>query len=119
MSGEYSLLQKIKIRLGQYKIVNNETVFEYPEENPKIEMLISNARESIINVRHYPNDWTLEKIEEDLKRYEHVLINLVIYDYNKEGMDFENSHTESGVSRQFQSRARVMADVVPFVHIFS
>ena len=119
MSGEYSLLQKIKIRLGQYKIVNNETVFEYPDENPKLEMLISNARESIINVRHYPADWTPEKIAEDMKRYENVLINLVIYDYNKEGMDFENSHTESGVSRQFQSRARVMADVVPFVHIFS
>ena len=119
MSGEYSLLQKIKIRLGQYKIVNNETVFEYPEENPKLEMLISNARESIINVRHYPADWTEEQIAKDLLRFENVLINLVIYDYNKEGMDFENSHTESGVSRQFQSRARVMADVVPFVHIFS
>lgn len=119
MSGEYSLLQKIKIRLGQYKIVNNETVFEYPEENPKLEMLISNARESIINVRNYPADWKPEKIADDVKKYENVLINLVIYDYNKEGMDFENSHTESGVSRQFQSRARVMADVLPFVHVLS
>ena len=118
MSGEYSLLQKIKIRLGQYSYQNNETVFEYPEENVKLEMLISNARESIINVRHYPAEWDEEKIEADLKQYENVLINLVIYDYNKEGMDFENSHTESGVSRQFQSRARVMADVVPFVHTF-
>ena len=118
MSGEYSLLQKIKIRLGQYSIVNNETVFEYPDENPKLEMLISNARDSIINVRNYPTQWDEEKIEADLKRYENVLINLVIYDYNKEGMDFENSHTESGVSRQFQSRARVMGDVVPFVHTF-
>lgn len=119
MNGEYSLLQKIKIRLGQYSIVNNETVFEYPDENPKLQMLISNARESIINVRHYPADWNADKIDADLKQFENVLINLVIYDYNKEGMDFENSHTESGVSRQFQSRARVMADVVPFVHIFS
>lgn len=119
MSGEYSIIQQIKLRLGQYHMDNNEVVFEYPEENPKLEMLISNAKESIINVRHYPKDWTSDKIAEDLKKYENVLINLVIYDYNKEGMDFENSHTESGVSRQFQSRARVMADVVPFVHIFS
>lgn len=119
MSGEYSLLQKIKIRLGQYSIVNNETVFEYPDENPKLEMLISNAKASIIQVRHYPDSYDEKKIEKDLAQFENVIINLVIYDYNKEGMDFENSHTESGVSRQFQSRARVMADVVPFVHIFS
>lgn len=119
MSGEYSLLQKIKLRLGQYTIVNNETVFEYPDENPKLEMLISNAKASIIQVRHYPDSFSDEKIAKDLEKFENVLINLVIYDYNKEGMDFENSHTESGVSRQFQSRARVMADVVPFVHIFS
>jgi len=119
MSGEYSIIQQIKLRLGQYHMDNNEVVFEYPEENPKLEMLISNARESIINVRHYPADWNADKIDADLKQFENVLINLVIYDYNKEGMDFENSHTESGVSRQFQSRARVMADVVPFVHIFS
>lgn len=119
MSGEYSIIQQIKLRLGQYHMDNNEVVFEYPEENPKLEMLISNARESIINVRHYPKNWTADMIADDLKKFENVLINLVIYDYNKEGMDFENSHTESGVSRQFQSRARIMSDVVPFVHIFS
>lgn len=119
MSGEYSIIQQIKLRLGQYHMDNNEVVFEYPEENPKLEMLISNARESIINVRHYPAEWKADKIDADLKQFENVLINLVIYDYNKEGMDFENSHTESGVSRQFQSRARIMSDVVPFVHIFS
>lgn len=117
--GDYSTLQKIKLRLAQYHMDNNEVVFEFPEENPKIEMLISNARESIINVRHYPDDWTDDKISKDLEKFENVLINLVVYDYNKEGMDYENSHTESGVSRQFQSRARIMADVVPFVHIFS
>ena len=119
MSGEYSLIQKIKLRLGQYTVVNNEPVFEYADENPKLEMLISNAKASIIQVRHYPDSFSEEKIAKDLEKFENVLINLVIYDYNKEGMDFENAHTESGVSRQFQSRSRIMADVVPFVHIFS
>ena len=116
---EYSILQKVKLRLSQYHMDNNEVVFEFPDENPKLQMLISNAKESIIQVRHYPDSWTQDKIEKDLEQFENTLINLVIYDYNKEGMDFENSHTESGVSRQFQSRQRIMADVVPFVHIFS
>lgn len=116
---EFSILQKIKIRLGQYHTDNNSIVFDNAEEDIYLNELLSDAKESVINVRHYPKNFTAEMIEDDLKAYEKVLIKLVIYDYNKEGMEFENSHTESGVSRQFQSRARVMGDVLPFVEIFA
>ena len=116
---DFTLTQQVKLRLKQYHMDNNEIVFDYPDEDPQIEMLISNALESIRQVRHYPDDWDEDKIKDDLKNYRNTVINLVIYDYNKEGMDYENSHTESGVSRQFQSRQRLMADVMPFVHIYS
>ena len=119
MKDEFTLLQKIKIRLGQYHTDNNSIVFDDAECDVYLNELLSDAKESVINVRHYPRNWTAEQIEDDLKKYEKVLIKLVIYDFNKEGMEFENSHTESGVSRQFQSRARVMADVLPFVDIFA
>ena len=119
MRDEYTLLQKIKIRLGQYHTDNNSIVFDDAECDVYLNELLSDAKESIINVRHYPRSWTEEQIEDDLKKYEKVLVKLVIYDFNKEGMEFENSHTESGVSRQFQSRARIMADVLPFVDIFA
>lgn len=116
---EFSILQKIKIRLGQYHHTDNSIVFDNVEEDIYLNELISDAKESIINVRHYPKHFTDEQIEDDLKQYEKVLIKLVIYDYNKEGMEFENSHTESGVSRQFSSRARVMGDILPFVEVFA
>lgn len=119
MRNEYTLLQKIKIRLGQYHTDNNSIVFDDAECDVYLNELLSDAKESVINVRHYPSAWTEEQIDADLQKYEKVLIKLVIYDYNKEGMEFENSHTESGVSRQFQSRARIMADVMPFVEIFA
>lgn len=116
---EFSILQKIKIRLGQYHHTDNSIVFDNVEEDIYLNELLADAKESIINVRHYPKHFTQEQIDEDLERYEKVLIKLVIYDYNKEGMEFENAHTESGVSRQFQSRARLMGDVLPFVEVFA
>lgn len=119
MKDEYTLLQKIKIRLGQYHTENNSIVFDEAECDVYLNELLSDAKESVRNVRNYPHGFTEEQIAEDMKKYEKVLIKLVIYDFNKEGMEFENSHTESGVSRQFQSRARVMADVLPFVDIFA
>lgn len=119
MSVGYTFLEKIKIRLGQYSMSGNRMIFENPEENPKLEMLIEDAISSIRKVRNYPHSWSEEQIQEDLKSYEDVVIKLVVYDYNKEGMEFENAHTESGVTRQFSSRARVMGDVVPFVDMFS
>lgn len=119
MTDEFTLLQRIKIRLGQYHTDNNSIVFDDAECDVYLNELLSDAKESVINVRNYPRDWTEEQIDADLKRYEKVLIKLVIYDFNKEGMEFENSHTESGVSRQFQSRARIMGDVLPFVDMYS
>ena len=116
---EFSILQKIKIRLGQYHHTDNSIVFDNVEEDIYLNELLADAKESIINVRHYPKHFTQEQIDEDLEHYEKVLIKLVIYDYNKEGMEFENAHTESGVSRQFQSRARLMGDVLPFVEVFA
>ncbi len=118
MIDEYTLIQKIKIRLGKYHTENNSIVFDDAECDVYLNELLSDAIESVKNVRNYPKSWTKEQIDDDMKRYEKVLIKLVIYDFNKEGMEFENSHTESGVSRQFQSRARVMADVLPFVGMY-
>ena len=118
MDSEYTLVQKIKIRLRQFHMQGNRMIFDNAEENPILEQLIADAYESVKKVRNYPSNFSDEKIEKDMEQYESIIINLVIYDYNKEGMDFENAHTESGVSRQFSSRARVMGDVLPFVHIF-
>lgn len=118
MLSTHALLNKTKTMLRQYQMNGNKMVFTNAEDNPILEELISNAIESVKKVRNYPTSWTDEKIEKDLANYEDIIVKLAIYDYNKEGMEFENSHTESGVTRQFSSRAKVMADILPLVDIF-
>lgn len=114
----YTQLQRIKIQLRQYHMDGNRLIFDNAEDDPILEELLKKAIESVKKVRNYPSSWTDEKIQKDLANYEDTIINVVIYDFNKEGMEFENSHTESGVTRQFSSRAKVMADVLPFVDMF-
>lgn len=73
---KYSTLEKVKIRLGQYHIetVENEdgtssdvVIFDEKEDNPKIEQLIDQIKNEIRNKRMYPESYTAEKIDDDLK----------------------------------------------------
>lgn len=115
---EKSLLSRVKIRLEQFHMEGNNIVFDDNDQNPIIEELLSDAREDVIQARNYPKTWDAERINDDLKHYENVIIKLTVFAYNKIGMDFENTHTESGVTRQFSSKAKILADVLPFVHFY-
>lgn len=113
-----SLLRSVKIRLEQFHMNGNNVVFDDNDQNPIIEELLSEARVDVIRARNYPPSWDDEKIEKDLVQYEGVMVNLAVYAYNKIGMEFEATHTESGVTRQFTSKNKILADVTPFVHFY-
>ncbi len=118
----YTLLETIKIRLRQFDTLEvggeQKIVFNQKEENPILEQLIDKARLDIIDYRHYPDTYTIEMIDEDIdKRYRNILIDLVLYDYSIEGMDYENNHSENGVFRTFNKREAILGKVVPFVKI--
>lgn len=122
----YSTLEKVKIRLGQYHIetVENEdgtssdvVVFDKKEDNPKIEQLIDQIQNEIRNKRMYPESYTEEKISDDLKKYENVIIDLAVYDHSQAGEAFMSSYTENGVSRNWKEREDLFVGVYPFVKI--
>lgn len=122
----YSTLEKVKIRLGQYHIetVENEdgtssdvVVFDKKEDNPKIEQLIDQIKNEIQNKRMYPESYTEEKINDDLKKYENVIIDLVVYDHSQAGEAFMESYTENGVSRHWKEREDLFVGVYPFVKV--
>lgn len=115
---ENSLLKKAKTRLEQFHMEGNKIVFDDNDQNPIIEDLLSSARDDVIKARNYPTSWDEKKIESDLKQFENLMVKLAVYDYNQIGMDFETSHTESGVTRQYGSRNKILADVLPFVHFY-
>ena len=86
---EYSIVEQVKIRLKQFHIetVTNEddttsdvVVFDKPQDNPLIEQLIKQEKQDIVAMRNYPSTYTSERIEADLKNYEAVIVNLVVYD---------------------------------------
>lgn len=123
---EYSILEQVKIRRKQFHIetVTNEdettsdvVVFDKPQDNPLIEQLIKQAKQDIVAMRNYPSTYTPDRIEADLKNYEAVIVNLVVYDMSQAGEQFMASYSENGVSRNWRKRSELFVGVYPFAKV--
>lgn len=120
---EYTTLEQVKIRLKQFHIdsksdsESSEVVFDHLEENPLLEQLISQAKADIVAKRMYPDSYTDEKIAEDLKRFESVIVNVVVYDHSQAGEDFMANYSENGVSRTWRDRESLFVGVFPFAKV--
>lgn len=121
----YTVLEQVKIRLKQFHMetVENDgfasstVMFDRKEDNPLLEQLINQATEDIKNKRRYPKDYTKEEIEEDLKKYESILVNVVVYDRMKLGGDFQQSDSENGKSRTWVDRNTLFKEIYPIARI--
>lgn len=121
----YTVLEQVKIRLKQFHmetvendgLTSNAVMFDRKEDNPLLEQLINQATENIKNKRRYPKDYTKEEIEEDLKKYESVLVNVVVYDRMKLGGDFQQSDSENGKSRTWVDRNTLFKEIYPIARI--
>ena len=124
---EYSIVEQVKIRLKQFHIetVANEdnttsddvVVFDKPQDNPMIEQLIKQAKQDIVAMRNYPSTYTSERLEADLKTYEAVIVNLVVYDMSQAGEEFMSSFSENGISRNWRKRSELFVGVYPFAKV--
>ena len=117
---EYSILEQVKIRLEQFHIENDDgedkVVFDHKEENPLLNQLIKQAENELIGKRVYPKEYTEEQIRDDLKKFNDVIVNLVVYDHSQAGESFMDSFTENGVSRNWKDRNELFVGVYPFVN---
>lgn len=121
----YTVLEQVKIRLKQFHMetiendgfASSTVMFDRKEDNPLLEQLINQATEDIKNKRRYPKDYTKEEIEEDLKKYESVLVNVVVYDRMKLGGDFQQSDSENGKSRTWVDRNTLFKEIYPIARI--
>lgn len=123
----YTTLEQVKIRLHQYHIdtvknddsdtTTNVVVFDNIEDNPLIEQLIEQSRQEIISLRNYPSSYTQEQIDDDLAKYESVIVNLTVYDHSQAGESFMASYSENGISRNWVDRNNLLAGVIPFVKV--
>lgn len=123
----YTTLEQVKIRLHQYHIdtVKNDdsdtttsvVVFDNIEDNPLIEQLIEQSRQEIISLRNYPSSYTQEQIDNDLSKYESVIVNLTVYDHSQAGENYMASMNEGGVNRTWKNRNELFAGVFPLVNV--
>lgn len=125
---EYTTLEQVKIRLGQFHIetVTNDdettsdvVVFDKKEDNPLIELLINQATEDVKAKRNYPDSYTDEMIAEDLKKHQSVIINLAVYDHSQAGEEFMASYSENGGSRTWRDRDKLFVGIFPFVDVLT
>lgn len=120
---EYTTLEQVKIRLKQFHIdsksdsESSEVVFDHLEENPLLEQLISQAEADIRAKRMYPESYTEEKIATDMKKFQSVVVNLVVYDRSQAGENFMASYSENGVSRTWRDREDLFVGVFPFANV--
>lgn len=123
----YTTLEQVKIRLHQYHIdtVKNDdsdtttsvVVFDNIEDNPLIEQLIEQSRQEIISLRNYPGSYTQEQIDNDLSKYESVIVNLTVYDHSQAGENYMASMNEDGVNRTWKNRNELFVGVFPLVNV--
>lgn len=118
MDNGYTILEQIKLRLKQFHVEENgAVVFTNKEDDPLLEQLIKQVTNEVINRRMYPDTYTQEQIYEDLKKFESVIINAVVYDRSQAGESFMQSYSENGISRTWTDRDKLFKDVYPFVKI--
>ena len=123
---EYTILEQVKIRLKQFHIEevtgdngnsSDVVVFDDKEENPFIEQLIKEAKDEVIGIRNYPESYSEEQINDDLKKFERTIVDLVVYDHSQAGESYMASYSENGVSRNWVDRNKLLKDIYPFVSV--
>lgn len=106
----YSRLEQLKIRLRQSDV-------SCDQEDKFLEQLIYQAEQDVRLYRNYPDNYTEEMIEKDMKKFDSIIVNLALYDYNQEGGEFQISSSENGTSRSWIDRDKILGKVTPFVQI--
>lgn len=91
---------------------------ELSETDPKFKQSliipkIKNAIREVRRARNYPKHYTESAIVEDLENYYSNIRNIALYDYNKIGGEFEESHSENSTSRNWEDRSRLFAGIIP------
>lgn len=76
--------------------------------------ILKDAISEIKEARKYPSGMDASKIEEDLHKYISNIKKLTKYDYNQIGVEYQESHNENGISRQYMERRKCFDGIVAY-----
>lgn len=74
---------------------------------------VINAIREVKIARKYPDSYTDERIQSDLYSFYSNIRNIALYDYNKMGAEFEQSHNENSINRNWFERTKLFCGVIP------
>lgn len=108
---EQELLQDLKDYLGDDYDAGQESTLLF---------CIKRAIKSFKNKRNYPRSYPESIIESDMDKYYMCIFDLTLYWCNKQGVEFQSSHSENGISRSWDSETDIyiLHDVIPIARIF-
>ena len=107
---EKTILEKVIILIG-------ESILTESDKTVLLPLLIEKAKAAVIMERNYPDSYEEVDIDRDIEKYENVVIDLVIYEFNIRGAEFESSHNENGINRTYRNRNEILNSVVPFASV--
>lgn len=113
----YTILEQVKIRLNQFHIDGSQVVFDREDVDPLINQLVEQVTTEIKQIRNYPTTYTDEQIENDMLKFQGVIVNAVVYDMSQAGEAYMQSYSENGVSRSWIDRKNLLAKVLPIAKV--
>lgn len=82
-------------------------------DSTKLLQKVVGAIREVKRARKYPSYYTDEQIQRDLYEYYSNIRNIALYDYNKIGAEFEQSHSENSVNRNWTDRDKLFSGILP------
>lgn len=102
------ILESLKITLG---VTEEADIAQLTE-------ILKDAISEIKEARKYPKDMDASEIEEDMQKYISNVKKLTKYDYNQIGVEYQTSHSENGISRNYTDRRRCFDGILPYCKMF-
>lgn len=100
------------------QLVNDlkEYLSDDAETDDMISLSVKRAIRSFKKKRNYPSGYTDEKINADMEYCYDCIFDLALYFLVKQGAEFQGSHSENSVSRNWESETEIYINhgVFPF-----
>ena len=82
-----------------------------------LEEKVKNAVNEVKLARRYKQvGYSESMIEKDIEKYQSIIRDISLYDYNQSGIDFQTSHQENGTTRTFMTRRYLFNGVIPLAN---
>ena len=86
-------------------------------DTPILSLLIEIAVKNVKIHRNYPDSYKDEMISKDLEKHYGIIFNAVINSWNKQGVEGESSHSESGTAVTYINDDKWYAGVIPIARL--